>query len=64
MRFVPGQLMLVAEVGETGRVFRLDDDTVFTVKPKTGTRVRVLYVETPEGPLAKKVMPGPEEAGK
>lgn len=58
-QYVPGQHIVVAEVGESGRVYRIDKDTVVGVKPRTGTRVRILFFDTPDGPLAKKILPGP-----
>jgi len=29
--------------------------------PRRGARLRILYVETPDGPVARKIMPGPVE---
>jgi len=58
-QYVPGQHIVVAEVGDSGRVYRIDKETVVGVKPRTGTRVRILYFDTPDGPLAKKILPGP-----
>lgn len=60
LRYEPGHFLVVAEVGEAGRAFRIDAATEITVpKLKTGTRVRILYVDAPDGPVARKVMPGP-----
>ena len=59
MEFTPGQHIVVAEVGATGRVFRVNADTRIEADVRKGARVRVLYVEGPEGPVARKVLPGP-----
>lgn len=56
-----GLYLVLAEVGMTGKVFRLDEKTEVVVVPRTGDRVRVLYVEGPDGPLARKILPGPYE---
>ncbi len=61
LRYEPGRYLMVAEVGETGRVFRLDEETELLVTPSTGTRVRVLYVEDADGAVAWKILPGPVE---
>jgi hypothetical protein len=58
-KYEPGQYLIVAEVGETGRAFHIDSETVLEVKPKLGTRVRIFYLDGPEGPVARRVMPGP-----
>lgn len=58
-RFEPGHFLILAEVGETGRVFRIDEATSLETRPVRGTRVRVYYVEGPDGPIARRVMPGP-----
>lgn len=58
--YEPGQSLVVAEVGEAGHVFRIDAETVVEApRLEKGTRVRILYLETPEGPLARRVLPGP-----
>lgn len=57
--YEPGQFLLLSEVGEQGRMFRIGPDTVLRVQPRRGARIRLLYVETPEGPLAREVLPGP-----
>ena len=59
VRYEPGQVLIVAEVGETGRAFRIDGETSIEVKPVLGARVRVFYVEGPAGPIARRVVPGP-----
>ena len=49
MEFTPGQYLVLAEVGATGRVFRIDADTRDRGRrSKKGVRVRVLYVDGPE----------------
>jgi hypothetical protein len=62
MEFTPGQYLVLAEVGATGRVFRIDADTRIDADVRKGARVRVLYVEGPEGPVARKILPGPMAA--
>lgn len=62
--YEPGQFLLLAEVGELGRVFRIDPETRLEVEPRRGARIRVLYVETPEGPVARDVLPGPVDETK
>ena len=62
MEFTPGQHLVVAEVGTTGRVFRLDADTRIETEVRKGARVRVLYVDGPGGPVARRVLPGPAAA--
>lgn len=59
MNITPGQYLVLAEVGATGRVFRLDAETRIEVEVRKGDRVRVLYVDGPEGPVARKILPGP-----
>lgn len=59
LEYVPGRYVIVAEVGESGRVFKLDAATELEVIPSPGARVRVLYVDEPDGPLAKRLLPGP-----
>jgi len=62
MNITPGQYLVLAEVGATGRVFRLDAQTRIEVEVRKGDRVRVLYVDGPEGPVARKILPGPVAA--
>ena len=62
MEFTPGQYLVLAEVGATGRVFRIDADTRIEADVRKGARVRVLYVDGPEGPVARKILPGPAAA--
>jgi hypothetical protein len=59
MEFTPGRHLIVAEVGATGRVFRIDGGTRIETEVKKGVRLRVLYADTPEGPVARRVLPGP-----
>jgi hypothetical protein len=59
VRYDPGHYLVLAEVGETGRAFRIDESTSMEVKPAHGLRLRVYYVEGPDGPIARRVMPGP-----
>jgi hypothetical protein len=46
-------------VGAAGHVFKVDADTKLMVTPVTGARVRVLYVDGPDGPVARTVSAGP-----
>ncbi len=59
VRFEPGQYLFLAEMGERGRAFRIDGETSLEVTPTRGSRIRVFYVEGPDGPVARRVMPGP-----
>ena len=62
MEFTPGQHLVLAEVGSTGHVFRIDADTRIEADVRKGARVRVLYLEGPEGPVARRILPGPAAA--
>jgi len=62
MEFTPGQYLVLAEVGATGHVFRIDADTRIEADVRKGARLRILYVEGPEGPVARKILPGPAPA--
>jgi hypothetical protein len=59
VKYEPGHYLIVAEVGETGRAFRIDAETSLEVRPVLGARIRVLYVEDSDGPVARRVLPGP-----
>jgi len=59
MEYTPGQYLVVAEVGATGRVFRVDGETKIETEVRKGLRVRILYVDRPEGPVARRILPGP-----
>ncbi len=61
LRYEAGAFIMLSEVGHPGRAFRIDSGTDITARPRRGARLRILYVETPEGPVARKIMPGPEE---
>ena len=61
LRYEAGAFIMLSEVGQPGRAFRIDSGTDITARPRRGARLRILYVETPEGPVARKIMPGPEE---
>ncbi len=60
MQFERDRFLTIAEVGETGRVFRIDPETILEVTPAVGIRLRLLYVEAPDGPIARRVMAGPK----
>lgn len=57
----PGQFIVLAEPGGQGRAIQIDSATELSITPERGARVRVLYKEGPEGPIAKKILAGPEE---
>ncbi|GEM_PF-1106097 len=59
MEYTPGQHLVVAEVGATGRVFRVDGETKIETEVRKGLRVRILYEDRPEGPVARRILPGP-----
>lgn len=59
MEFTPGQHLVLAEVGATGHVFRIDAETRIEADLRKGARLRVLYVDGPGGPVARKILPGP-----
>jgi hypothetical protein len=59
MEYLPGEYLVVAEVGATGRVFRIDAGTRIEADVRKGARVRVLYEEGSGGPVARRVVPGP-----
>ena len=44
-----------------GRAFKIDASTDIATRVRRGVRLRILYVETPDGPVARKIMPGPTE---
>ena len=62
MEYTPGQHLVLAEVGATGRVFRLDGGTKIETDVRKGARVRVLYEDGPDGPVARRVLAGPVAA--
>jgi hypothetical protein len=61
LRYEPGAYIMVSEVGQPGRAFRIDSYTDISVRPHRGARLRIFYVDSPEGPVARKIMPGPVE---
>jgi hypothetical protein len=61
LRYEAGAYIMLSEVGRPGRAFRIDSETDVAARPHRGARLRILYVETPEGPVARKIMPGPVE---
>ena len=65
--WVPRKHLILAEVGTTGRDFRVDASTEVAAKVRVGARIRILYVEGPEGPVAQEDPPrtdrGPSGAG-
>jgi hypothetical protein len=64
LRYEPGAYVMLEEVGQPGRAFRIDSGTDITARPRRGARLRILYVETSDGPVARKIMPGPEDETK
>lgn len=59
MEYTPGRYVVVAEVGAKGRVFRIDGETRIEVDVRKGARLRILYLDGPEGPVARRVLQGP-----
>jgi hypothetical protein len=64
LRYEAGAYIMLSEVNQPGRAFRIDSGTDIAVRPRRGARLRILYVDTPEGPVARKIMPGPVEETK
>jgi hypothetical protein len=61
LRYEAGAYVMLSEVGQPGRAFRIDSGTDITARPRRGARLRILYVDSPEGPVARKITPGPLE---
>jgi len=61
LRYEPGAYLVLSEVGHGGQVFLLDAATEITAAPKRGARLRILYEDSSDGPVARKIMPGPTE---
>jgi hypothetical protein len=61
LRYEPGAYIVLSEVGHPGRAFHIDSRTEITATPRRGVRLRILYEDSPDGPVARKIMPGPEE---
>jgi hypothetical protein len=59
LAWVPGKHLVLAEVGTSGRVFLVDSSTEIRAEVRVGSRVRILYVQGPGGPVARKILPGP-----
>ena len=57
-----GHHVVLAEVGDKGRAFRIDADTAVETRVVKGGRIRILYTEDADGPLARKILPGPVES--
>jgi hypothetical protein len=64
LRYEAGAYIMLSEVNQPGRAFRIDSGTDIAVRPRRGARLRILYVDTPEGPVARKIMSGPIEETK
>jgi hypothetical protein len=64
LRYEAGAYIMLSEVGQPGRAFKIDSGTDITARPRRGARLRILYVDSPEGPIARKIMPGPVEEKK
>jgi len=64
LRYEPGAYIVLSEVGQPGRAFHIVAATEITAMPKRGARLRILYEDGPDGPIARKIMPGPEEGKK
>ena len=61
LRYEPGAYVVLSEVGQPGRAFRIDSNTEITATPRRGLRLRIFYEDGPEGPVARKILPGPDE---
>ena len=61
LRYEPGAYIVLSEVGQPGRAFHIDARTEIVATPKRGTRLRILYEDSADGPIARKILPGPEE---
>jgi hypothetical protein len=61
LHYEPGAYVMLSEVGQPGRAFKIDASTDIATRVRRGVRLRILYVETPDGPVARKIMPGPTE---
>lgn len=61
LRYEAGAYVVLSEVGQPGRAFHIDSKTELTAAPRRGVRLRILYEDGPVGPIARKIMPGPEE---
>ena len=64
LRYEAGAFILLSEVGQPGRAFKIDAETDIAVRVRRGARLRILYVETPDGPVARKILPGPVDETK
>ncbi len=64
LQYEPGAFIVLSEVGHPGRAFHIDSRTEIAAAPRRGARLRILYEDTPNGPVARKIMPGPEEGKK
>ena len=63
VRYEPSHYIIVAELGQAGRSFRIDEGTVIRViSLRIGSRVRILLEDSPDGPVARRILPGPEPA--
>lgn len=61
LRYEAGAYIMLSEVNQPGRAFKIDAETDIVARPRRGARLRILYIDTPEGPVARKIMPGPVE---
>ena len=61
LRYEPGAYIVLSEVGQPGRAFHIDARTEVTAAPRRGVRLRILYEDSPDGPIARKILPGPTE---
>ncbi|MGZ6988647.1 MAG: hypothetical protein ACXVH0_06785 [Thermoanaerobaculia bacterium] len=61
LRYEPGAYIVLSEVGQPGRAFHIDARTEIVARPKRGTRLRILYEDSADGPIARRIMPGPTE---
>ncbi|MCM3875635.1 MAG: hypothetical protein NEA02_04375, partial [Thermoanaerobaculia bacterium] len=54
LRYEPGAYVVLSEVGQPGRAFHIDSNTVITAAAKRGVRLRILYEDGPDGPVARR----------
>jgi hypothetical protein len=64
LRYEAGAYIMLSEVNQPGRAFKIDSETDIAVRPRRGARLRILYIDAPEGPVARKIMQGPVEETK
>ena len=61
LRYEAGAFLMLSEVGQPGRAFHIDAGTEITAVPERRAPQDPLRGDGPDGPIARKIMPGPEE---